>query len=68
MELVSHSNDIKYENVEKEILRRDQLDTQRMISPLRPAADAWRMDTEKVTVEGIVTKILAELKGCLGNG
>ena len=68
LELVSHGNDIKYENVEKEILRRDQLDTQRMISPLRPAADAWRMDTEKITVKGIVSKILAELKECLGNG
>ena len=68
LELVSHGNDIKYQNVEKEILRRDQLDTQRMISPLRPAADAWRMDTEKVTVKGIVSKILVELKECLGNG
>ena len=68
VELTARGNDSNYESVEKEILRRDRLDTQRVNSPLRPASEALRMDTEKLTVEGVVSKILVDLKERTDNG
>jgi cytidylate kinase len=38
--------------------RRDELDSQRAESPLRPAADAVHVATDRLTVEGVVERIL----------
>ena len=57
-----------YESVEREILRRDRLDTERVHSPLLPASDALRIDTEKITLEEVVNKILVKLGERPDNG
>jgi CMP/dCMP kinase len=44
--------------VEQEILRRDARDQGRAVAPLRPAADAVRLDTTPLDVEGVVAELL----------
>lgn len=45
--------------LEKEIAERDRKDSSRTVSPLKQAADAIRLDTTNLTIEQVVTKILA---------
>ena len=46
--------------VQAEIEARDLIDSSRDDSPLRPADDAWRLDTSDLTVEAAVEAILRE--------
>lgn len=48
----------EYEEIEKEIFRRDELDTGRSVDPLRPAEDAVVMDTTGVALDEVVAGIL----------
>jgi cytidylate kinase len=50
---------VTYIGVRREIEHRDQLDTQRAHSPLRPAPEAHVIDTDGVTVDQVVERILA---------
>ena len=45
-------------DVEAAIAARDHLDATRAASPLRPAADAIRLDTSDLTIEQVVTTIV----------
>jgi cytidylate kinase len=47
-----------YETILAELKRRDEIDTRRAISPLRPAPDARIVDTEGLTAEQVVAQIL----------
>lgn len=51
---------------EEEILRdqklRDERDTTRKISPLRPADDAWILDTSELSLEEVVEKLVDYVK------
>ena len=40
-------------------MRRDQIDSQRALSPLRAADDAVVLDTSNMGIEAVVTHILA---------
>ena len=46
----------------REVLRRDQLDTNRASSPLRPAPDAVSITTDGLSVAEVVDSILAHLR------
>lgn len=46
-----------YENILAELMRRDEMDRQRPISPLRPAPDATHIDTENTPPQEVVAKI-----------
>lgn len=46
------------EEVETEVARRDRLDSERAVSPLRPAEDATVVDTTALSVEAVVGLIL----------
>lgn len=48
-----------YESILADLMKRDELDTNRPVSPLRPAADARVIDTEKLTLEQVVEAIMA---------
>ena len=50
------------EKVAAEIAKRDELDMNREISPLRPAEDSTLVDTSELTIEEVVEKIVAEVK------
>lgn len=62
-ELQSQNVDTTLETVENEIKTRDEKDTSREHSPLRPAEDATRVDTTGKTIDEVVdfiVKIVAE--------
>jgi cytidylate kinase len=51
LELKSHSEPATYEAVLAEIRRRDERDAVREVSPMRPAADAFLLDTSNLAIE-----------------
>jgi cytidylate kinase len=46
---------------EADVARRDRLDSTRQASPLRPADDAWVIDTTHRTADEVVDEIVARL-------
>ncbi len=56
-ELLEQGEKVNYNTVLAELKRRDEIDTHRLISPLKPAADAIIIDTEKLSLERVVNKI-----------
>ena len=46
-----------YEEVLADLIRRDKLDSERAISPLRPADDAIMVDTTNLTLDQVVDKL-----------
>jgi cytidylate kinase len=58
-ELLSKGKSIAYTQVLADILQRDGIDSQRAMSPLRPAEDAAVIDTSNMGIEKVVATILA---------
>lgn len=58
-ELLEQGEKVDYSYCLAELKRRDEIDTHRLISPLKPAADAIIIDTEKLSLEQVVDKIYA---------
>lgn len=50
------------EKVAAEIAERDELDMNRAVSPLRPAADAKLVDTSDLTVDEVITEICSYIE------
>ncbi len=48
--------------VQREIEARDAIDSTRDDSPLRPAADAWQLDTSHMSIEDVVDSILRRIR------
>ena len=63
----SSGRETDYQSVLNETRARDDVDTQRDDSPLRPAEDAWVLDTDGLTgdevVDLIVQRVNAEAQG-----
>ncbi len=57
LELESRGGDLSLEEVQAGLARRDEVDSSRNLSPLRPAADAVIIDTTAMTPEAILEKI-----------
>jgi len=49
---------VEYEAIMRDLRRRDDIDSQREASPLRPAEDARIVPTDKLDVEGVVDEIM----------
>jgi CMP/dCMP kinase len=62
LELQHSGKNLSLEEVKTDMGKRDQLDSEREVSPLIPAPDAIILDTTGLTVEGIVEQILKLLK------
>ncbi|AFM40806.1 cytidylate kinase [Desulfosporosinus acidiphilus SJ4] len=58
IELRNAGKDIPFEEVARDMQRRDRQDTEREVSPLEPAPDAKILDTTGLKVEDIVAEIL----------
>ncbi len=58
-ELMEQGKGIDYNAILVDLKRRDEMDTQRTISPLKPATDAIVINTEKLSLEQVVDKIYA---------
>lgn len=56
-ELRQQGKDVDYASVLDDLKRRDNIDSQRAVSPLRPASDAHIIDTEGLEVEVVVDRI-----------
>jgi cytidylate kinase len=46
----------------KELRERDRRDQERKVAPLKPAEDAIRIDTDRLTIDQVVERILSEIK------
>lgn len=46
----------------KELRERDRRDQERTVAPLKPAEDAIRIDTDRLTVDQVVERIVSEIK------
>ena len=62
LELERQGHVVDYDEVRRDLEARDELDTQRSNSPLRPAPDAHLMDTDGIDAEEVTNKVL-ELMG-----
>ena len=51
------NSDIKYDSILTQINRRDEMDTTRSISPLKPANDSRLINTDNLSMEQVVEKI-----------
>jgi cytidylate kinase len=58
-ELLEQGRKVDYNTVLADLKNRDEVDIQRAISPLKPAADAIIIDTGKLSLEQVVDKIYA---------
>jgi len=58
-ELLERGGKVDYNSALAELKRRDEIDIRRVVSPLKPAADAMTLDTEKLSLEQVVDKIYA---------
>jgi len=43
-------------------MARDDIDSNRDVSPLKPAKDAWQLNTDCLNIEQVVQKIVARAK------
>ena len=57
-ELSARGKPIDYGQVLADIVRRDEIDSQRAVAPLRPAADALRIDTTALPPAAVVARVL----------
>ncbi|MFH1140533.1 MAG: (d)CMP kinase [Chloroflexota bacterium] len=57
-ELQASGHGVPYQDVLEDLAKRDKLDSERMVAPLRPATDAYVVDTDGLTVEMVVGRIL----------
>ena len=55
-------SDISIEEVKENIVERDRIDSQREMSPLKKADDAYEIDSTNLKIEEEVEKILARIK------
>ena len=54
--------DLDINDIEDEIIKRDEADMNREISPLKQAEDAYYLDSSDMTLEEVVSKILSMVK------
>ncbi|MEX2158547.1 MAG: (d)CMP kinase [Dehalococcoidia bacterium] len=57
-ELRAAGQDISDDEVRQELALRDRIDSERATSPLRPAADAVHIDTDRLSLDEVVARIL----------
>lgn len=51
-----------FANIEADLIKRDQRDRNRSVSPTRPAADAWVVDTTDLTVDQVYHQVLSRVQ------
>lgn len=61
-QLLTKGNDITFEEVYTELLKRDEMDTNRKADPLKIVPDAWVIDSGDLSIEQVVELIVAKVK------
>jgi len=62
-EMLSLGMDLTEADVLRDLSRRDRIDSERSVSPLRPAEDAIAIDTDGLTLEEVVQRLVELVKG-----
>ena len=62
LELKEKGENVDFDSVEADIIRRDHNDSTRKLNPLRKAEDAIEIDTTGLTIEEVTQKILEVIK------
>ncbi|MDA1128034.1 MAG: (d)CMP kinase [Chloroflexi bacterium] len=62
-EMLKRGQTVELSTVLSETLARDKIDSSRDDSPLRPANDAWQINTDCLSIEQVVQKIIARATG-----
>ena len=57
-QLIEKGNDVNLSSLLREIEERDERDTNRTSSPLKPAEDAYLLDTSNLTIDEVFNKVL----------
>jgi len=52
------TSDVSYETVKADLVKRDENDSTRELAPLKPAADAVRVDSTGLSVDGVVDEMM----------
>lgn len=60
-ELLQRGDEVVYEKILESIQRRDQIDSNRQVAPLKPARDAVIIDTDNMSVEKVYSKVISLL-------
>ena len=60
-ELIEKGQDVKFEDVLRELVERDQADSSRAVAPLKPAEDAHIFDNSDYDFEGSVEYIIKHI-------
>lgn len=63
VELSALGMELSEEGVLRDLQRRDRIDSQRSVSPLRPAEEAIVIDTDGLTLEEVVERVLEMVEG-----
>ncbi|AFQ43140.1 (d)CMP kinase [Desulfosporosinus meridiei] len=63
LELAKIGKEVPLQEVTQDMVERDRLDTERQVSPLKPAEDAIILDTTGIGIDELVTKILTLVQG-----
>lgn len=58
LEQTERGRAVSYAEILQDLLRRDQLDSERAVAPLRPAEDAFVIDTSQLTPDEVVQRII----------
>jgi cytidylate kinase len=62
-ELLAGGKDVSLEDVRQELAMRDEIDSSRNVSPLKPATDAIMIQTDRMSLDEVVANVL-ELAQC----
>jgi cytidylate kinase len=60
-EYLSKNHNVSFEEVKQNIIKRDQIDSNRTVSPLRKADDALEIDTTNMTIEEEIEFVMKKL-------
>ncbi len=60
-DLIKSGYEVELQQLVQEIEQRDQIDSNRVLAPLKPAEDAIILDTSEMSVAEVVDKIVAEV-------
>ena len=63
-DLLDRGQDVDFQQVLRDTKERDEIDSSRADSPLRPAEDALTLDTGQLTVDQVVGQILGQVHRC----
>ena len=61
-EELKNTSDVSYETVKADLVKRDENDSTRELAPLKPAADAVRVDSTGLSVDGVVDEMMAVIR------